>query len=328
MADSMDPFEFLKIVPNPDGSLTRKIPFPNVPATESDESAVISRDFPVNSATGTFLRAFKPHPLPTCPKLPVLVYFHGGGFIVFSATSLPFHESCSRFAVRLRALVLSLEYRLAPEHRLPAAYDDAVEAFRWIAAVAGGVSAEPWLSECADFTKCYVMGGSAGGNMVYHAGLRALDLDLSPMVIRGLVFSQPYFGGVQRTESELRMVNDHIVPLPANDLMWSLALPEGADRDHEYCNMTVVNGGRGDERIQRLPRCLVTGHRGDPLIDRQEEFVELLKSRGVHVEAHFDDGGFHAVELFEPAKAEASIDIVERFIRCDDEMLYPIKSSF
>ncbi|KAM6584932.1 hypothetical protein CsatB_011934 [Cannabis sativa] len=316
MADSVDTLQFLKLVPSPDGTLTRPAIFPNVPASdEPHDSAVISKDFPLNSATGTFLRAFKPNPLPTSPNLPVILYFHGGGFIAFSATSLPYHKSCADSAVQLRALVLSLEYRLAPEHRLPAAYDDAVEALRWIAAVAGGVSAEPWLSECADFTKCFVMGSSAGGNMVYHAGLRALDLDLSPMVIRGLWFNQPFFGGVHRTESELCHVSDHILPLAATDLMWNLALPEGADRNHEYSNPTVANCGVGDERIKRLPRSLVTGYGGDPLVDRQKEFVELLKKRGVHVETHFEDGGFHAAELFESAKAEKLNDVVSRFIR-------------
>uniref|UniRef100_A0A7N2N6G6 Alpha/beta hydrolase fold-3 domain-containing protein n=1 Tax=Quercus lobata TaxID=97700 RepID=A0A7N2N6G6_QUELO len=176
------------------------------------------------------------------------------------------HDFCFNMALQLSAVVVSVEYRLAPEHRLPAAYDDAVEALHWIKC-----TQEKLLRDFADYSKCFLMGTSAGGNIAYQVGLHA-----STAIV---------------------------LPLCSTDLIWKLALPIGVDRDHEYCNPTV---GGGFDQIRELGWwVVVTGCDGDPLIDRQMELVEMLKKKGVKVEAQLNEGDHHGVELMDATKANA-----------------------
>lgn len=313
--NSIDPFRFLKITTNPDGSLTRLTLAASVDPSQDETLITLSKDVPLNPSAKTFIRIFRPSwiPSPSTAKLPVLIDFHAGGFVLLSSASQPFHDACNAIAAHVPAIILSVEYRLAPENRLPAAYEDAVDAVLWLRDQTGD-GGDPWLKQLADFEKCYLMGSSSGGNIVYNAGLRTVDMDLSPVKIVGLILNQPYFGGVERTESEMSFANDRTLPLAVSDLLWSLALPEGSDRDHEYSNPMVVNASSSvEDKIGRLPRCLIRGYDGDPLINRTRQLVKKLKSRGVHVETSFLDG-FHANELYCQDKAQALYDDILQFV--------------
>ncbi|KAK1364467.1 putative carboxylesterase 8 [Heracleum sosnowskyi] len=310
-------YKFIKIVPNPDGSHTRSHFFPSVPPTPqlidadspSKKQLALSKDIPLNNSNITFLRLFRP--ANHTHKLPVIIDFHGGGFVVFSAASAPFHEMCSHASAFAPALIISVEYRLAPEHRLPAAYDDAMEAIMWVRDQAKEVDGcDTLMKELADYSKVYVMGTSAGGNIAYHAGLRALDADISPVQIKGLILNQPFFGGVQRTLSEERLSHNPALPLNVSDLLWLLSLPLGTDRDHEYSNPLVAC----NPKIKGLPRCLIRGFEGDPLVDRIKGLVKMLNASGVQVVAKIEDGGLHGADTGDESKLQELCLQIKGFI--------------
>ena len=311
------PYQLLQIVRNPDGTITRALDIPETPPT-SDPSlpiSVLSKDIPINQSNNTWVRIYLPREgldSSSHLKLPLVVYCHGGGFILYSAASSTVHDHCVRLANELRVIIASVEYRLAPEHRLPAAYDDAVEALYRIK-----TTQDDWLTKYADFSNCFIMGMSAGGNIAYHAGLRvAAEADhLGPMNIKGLILQQPFFGGTQRSESELRLVDDPKLPLCVTDLMWELSLPIGVDRDHEYCNPTVGGGSKLLEKIRLLGwKVLVTGCDGDHLFDHQVKLAKLLEEHGVHVVGHFGVGGCHGVDFHDSSRGKAFLEQVKNFI--------------
>ncbi|XP_074319632.1 carboxylesterase 1-like [Silene latifolia] len=307
----INPYQFLHIVPNSDGTITRLPEFH--PTVSNPSSLSLSKDVIIskNISVRVYLPSGKGKPEAN-EKLPILVFIHGGGFVLCSVGTPVVHEFCTNAASKLAALVVSVEYRLAPEHRLPAAYDDVLEALTWVKE-----GKDEWVNEYGNFSRCVIIGESAGGNIAYHAGLRAAVRvnEFKPLDILGLVLVQPYFGGIDRTGSEIRLVNDATLPLSANDLMWDLSLPVGMNRSHVYCDPFVGGGSSLLDRVRDLGwRVGVIGCDGDPLFDRNVEFVKLLENRGLNVKSMFDQGGFHGMFVSNSTKMKELFDFVTQFI--------------
>ncbi|KAK4578494.1 hypothetical protein RGQ29_028551 [Quercus rubra] len=311
-----DPYDHLNIKLNPDGKLNRGQARPRIEAKPNGDP-VVSKDVTLNVKTKTWVRIFRPTKLPsnndnTIARLPIVIYCHHGGWILLSAADSNAHTNCEEIASELLAIVVSVNYRLAPESRLPAQYEDAVDAINWVKEQATNPNGEQWLRDYGDFSRCYLYGVGCGGNIVLYSGLKTDLMELEPLKIAGIIMNQPMFGGLQRTESELRYATDEILPLPVLDLLWELALPKSTNQDHRYCNPMVQ--GPHKQMISTLKRCLVTGFSGDPMIDRQQQFVEMLVECGVQVEACFDDYGFHNIDLVDPRRANELLNIVREFM--------------
>ncbi|KAL0792254.1 hypothetical protein Bca101_063631 [Brassica carinata] len=303
---AFDPYAHIGIVKNPDGSITRdptRFPYASAAPDPSPQNAVVSKDITVNHSNSTWMRLYVPTSKlnDSVSKLPLVVYYHGGGFVICSVDFKPFHDFCNLMARELNAVVASPSYRLAPEHRLPAAYDDGADALTFI-----GNSGDEWITSHADLSRTFLAGTSAGGNLAYNAGLRssAVAGDLTPLRIRGLILHHPFYGGEERCESEIRHADDRVFPPSAGDVCWELCLPVGANRDHVYSNPTVGDGPEQMEMIGRLGwKVMMSGGGVDPMIDRQRDVAKLMKEKGVDVVERFTDGDVHGAELGDPAKS-------------------------
>ncbi|CAI0404066.1 unnamed protein product [Linum tenue] len=294
---------------------SRSEPCPN----PTQSIPVLSKDVPINQSKNTSIRLFLPKQAAINssppPKLPLLIYFHGGGFVLCNPASTIFHDYCSNAALQLPAVVASVGYRLAPEHRLPAAYDDGEEGLRWLASHA---EEEPWLRDHADYGNCFLMGNSAGGNLAYHVALRAANgIAAGQLKIRGVILHHAFFGGVERTGSEERLAVNPMLPLESADMAWEMCLPVGADRDHEYCNPMAGGGSELLEKLRAVGcRVAVIAYEGDPLVDRSKEVVRMMEDKGIDVVAHFESGGSHGLEIMDAEKGkEFNGGVLKKFVQ-------------
>ncbi|KAJ4954612.1 hypothetical protein NE237_011395 [Protea cynaroides] len=315
----INPYEHMKVQLNPDGTLTRLAELPTLEASMDDPygdtRGILSKDVTLNPEKKTWARIIRPKPEHLEPgnRLPLVMYFHGGGFTTYNAGTVFCNNLCERTARLVPCIVVTVSYRHAPEHRLPAAYEDADEALMWLKQQAlDSQGGDPWLKELADFTRILLFGWNSGANVAFNARLRALDLDLVPLKILGVIMTQPLFGGEERTRSDLKYADDQMLPLTVSDLTWELTLPVGSNRDHEYCNPWA--NPRLHEKLKKIGRVLVRGYGGDITIDRQRSLVELLVKNGAEVVAYFDEVGFHGIDLIDSRRAVVTLNYLKDFI--------------
>ncbi|XP_044969546.1 probable carboxylesterase 18 [Hordeum vulgare subsp. vulgare] len=287
-----------------------------------DGSGVRSYDFTVDASRGIWARVFAP--VSSAVPLPVVVYYHGGGFALFSPAIGPFNGVCRRLCSDVGAVVVSVNYRLAPEHRYPAAYDDGVDALRFLDE-AGVV---PGLGDAVpvDLASCFLAGESAGGNIVHHVAKRwAAEQQPSAKSLRlaGIIPVQPYFGGEERTESELRLEGvAPVVNLERSDFSWKAFLPVGATRDHPAAHVTDENA----ELTKAFPPTLLVVGGFDPLQDWQRRYADVLRRKGVKVKVAEYPDGFHGFYGF-PAVADAGKVFQEMKAFVESNMAAPAKST-
>jgi acetyl esterase/lipase len=205
---------------------------------------------------------------------PVILYFHGGGWVL---ADLDTYDATPRaMAARTQAIVVSAHYRQAPEHRLPAAHDDAFAAWRWLidnATALGG-----------DADRLAVMGESAGGNLAINVSIRARDEGLRMPLHQALIYPVASNNIVSISYEE----NRNAKPLNKAMMLWFMQNVMNSDRDLTSPLIDVVSAN-----LARLPPTVIVTAGIDPLRSDGEKLAEKLRGAGVSVEHRNYRGATH-----------------------------------
>lgn len=177
-----------------DGRIERYWETDHVPAGLDPETGVQSKDVVVCPETGVQARIFLPKIDGSPKKLPLLVHYHGGGFCIGSPFASAFKTFLSALASQANVIAISVDYRLAPEHLLPTAYDDSLAALQWVVNHSNGHGPEPWINDYADLGRVILAGESAGANLAHYVAVQAGATELIGVKINKLLIVHPFFG--------------------------------------------------------------------------------------------------------------------------------------
>ena len=248
-------------------------------------------------AEGLRVRIYRPWPV-TNGETPAILFLHGGGFVLCSVES---HDGfCRRISKNTNSIVVSVDYRLAPEHRAPAAAEDAHTALNWLVENAGEFG--------LDRNRILIAGDSAGGNLAAAACLIARDR--GSMMPAGQVLIYPVIAPDFGTESYRRYASGYFNTRAAMRWYWrhylgGETLPDPA----EYAAPLVAPTHAG------LPPALIYTAGRDPLCSEGQQYSAVLRAAGVPVrQRNFPElfHGFATIPGFGPA--EGALEILWRDI--------------
>jgi acetyl esterase len=218
------------------------------------------------------VRIFAPS---TAPGLPVLVYFHGGGWVL---GDLDTHDgTCRTLAKLIDGIVVSVDYRLAPEHKFPVPFDDCYAAATWTVENASSIGGDP--------RRVAVGGDSAGGNLTACVALKARDQGKPRLVHQLLVY--PVTDARFDTASYRDNAEGYFLTRADMEWFWNHYLAKPDDAANPYAAPLRSTDLRG------LPSATIITAEYDPLRDEGEAYGKKLKEGGVPVDVKRYDGVIH-----------------------------------
>jgi acetyl esterase len=220
-------------------------------------------------------------------KLPVAVFFHGGGWSLGSVNS---YDSITRAIARqVPALVLSVDYRLAPENPFPAGLQDAEEVLRWVKLHAPEIG--------GDAHRIVVAGDSGGGTLATVAAMRAGADAKNPLVMQVLFYPSTNISSTDY-ESYRQYGESYILTQKAVETFREFYLPRESDWVLPEVSPLLAKNFEG------TPPALIVGAGCDPLRDEGEAYAQKLRDQGIHVIYRLEPQLIHAFlnfYNFEPA---------------------------
>lgn len=263
---------------------------------------------PVGSVVDTTIPTIGADPIPIriytptgSGPFPVVLYFHGGGFVI--ATIDTYDASARALANGAGAIVISVEYRKAPEHPFPAALEDALAAYYWTINNVANIKGIPG--------KIAVAGESAGGNLAAELALTARDLNVQQPVRQVLIY--PVVDGSLTAQSEIQYANAIPLSTPALVYFFKQYVPAGIDPELPLISPLQAN-------LTGVAPATIIASEIDPLQTQGAQYAAKLTASGVKVDYKLYTGTTHeffgmgaVVAKAAQAEAQAAADLKASF---------------
>ncbi|MEV0263137.1 alpha/beta hydrolase [Streptomyces sp. NPDC050617] len=274
----------------------------DLPETPADDRVKVEDLFiPGPGSPGGKLRLRVYRPV-TDQVLPVILYTHGGAFTYGSPEA---EEGRSlRYAAEAEAVVVSVDYRLAPEHPFPAAADDAYAALVWVGEHAAEIG--------GDAERIAVAGGSAGGNLAAATALRARDLDGPRVVFQALTY--PGLDADLASASARELTDTPVLNRAAMQRGWQYYAPGSHSAPYASPLQAADLGG--------LPPAYIAVAEIDPLRDEGRAYGARLSAAGVTTELVQVPGAVHGYDLLFPQARVSERSLADQ-VRALRDALHP-----
>jgi acetyl esterase len=207
--------------------------------------------------------------------LPILVYLHGGGWVIGDIET--YDIACRRLANGAACIVVSVDYRLAPEHKFPTAPEDCYRAVKWVAANAATLGGDP--------ARIAVGGDSAGGNLSAVVAQMVRDRGGPKLVFQLLIY--PVADYTLDTASYRANADGYLLTKAAMEWFWNHYLTDPADGGNPYASPLRAKS------FADLPPALVITAEYDPLRDEGIAYADKLRDAGVPVVHTYYQGMIH-----------------------------------